>query len=490
MALASEHPDVDSFYHLDGVDLDACSCRGTACFAASHRDPERWARALAQSRRVHCLGKCYAAPANGADAERPHVEVTSSRAVVLERIVRGGAHTIHDYWRMGGFDGLKSALTRTPEGVMAEIERSGLRGRGGAGFPTATKWRAAASHPIGERLLVANLDEGDPGVFGDRFIVEDDPFCLLEGMIIAGYAIGARRAWIYVRKEYPRALRSLRDAITATREAGLLRGPMFGDGDTRLDIQLVEGRGGYVCGEETSLLNSIAGARPVVVPRPPHCAERGLYGMPTVVNNVETLACIPWILRYGGSTYARMGFSKSRGTKLLSLGSTFNRPGLYEVEFGISLRHVVEKLGGGLRWGALKALLVGGPLAGLIPPGLLDCPLGFEEMQAIGASVGHGGVVAFDRHTSIPALVHHVFSFAAFESCGQCAPCRLGAKRVEQLFERILAGTSAGTHEQAEFTDIVDALGVSSMCAFGSGLAEFARSVLRHYPEELRACFE
>ena len=489
MAVASAHPDVDSFYHLDGVDIDGSLCQGTACFAASRMNPERWSRAVVQSPRVHCLGKCYAAPATGGDAARPRVSVTSSRPVVLERILHGGAYTVDEYERFGGFSGLKTALGRTPGEVVIEVERSGLRGRGGAGFPTAAKWRAAASQSADERFLVANLDEGDPGAFGDRIIAEEDPFCVLEGMMIAAHAIGARRGWVYVRKEYPRAIRSLRHAIAAARAEGLLRGPKCGS-NASFDVELVEGRGGYVCGEETSLLNSIDGARPVVLPRPPYVAERGLHGMPTVVNNVETLASVPWILRHGATAYAKMGFAKSRGTKLLSLCSMFRQPGLYEVEFGVSLRHVVQDLGGGLRDGALKALLVGGPLAGLLPPSLLDCPLDFEEMQKLGACVGHGGVVALDEHMSIAALVQHVFAFAAFESCGRCVPCRLGARRIEHMFERIAAGAAATTEDYTEFTEVIDALRVASMCAFGGGLAEFAGSVLRHYSRELRACFK
>ena len=488
MAAASAHPDVDSFYHLDDAELGTSLCQGTACFAASHLNPERWARAVASTPRVHCLGKCYAAPAWGGETRRPRLTVTSSRPVVLERIIDGGAHTLDEYRRLGGLGGLRTALGLSSSEVVTEVESSGLRGRGGAGFPTAAKWRVAASQPSAERFLVANLDEGDPGAFGDRFIAEDDPFCLLEGMMIAAYGIGARRGWIYVRKEYPAAVQSLRRSVVAARDAGLLGPPIFGS-DFCFDIEVVEGRGGYVCGEETSLLNSIAGVRPVVLPRPPYVAERGLCGMPTVVNNVETLAAVPWILRNGGPAYAGMGFSKSRGTKLLSLGSMFREPGLYEVEFGVSLRHVVDDLGGGLRGGTLMALLVGGPIAGLVPPSLLDCPLGFEEMQKIGASVGHGGVVAFDEHTSIAALVHHVFSFAAFESCGRCVPCRLGTRRIEQIFAQVKAGNLAGTDEQAEFAGIVEALTSASMCAFGSGLAEFAGSVLRHYPGEFRACF-
>jgi len=481
--------DVLSFYHLDGVDLSNACCQGTACFAARHLNPDRWSRAVDQSPRIYCLGKCYGAPSAAADQSRPTIEARSRSAVVLERMIQGGAETCDDYRNQGGFEALERAISLGAEQVITEIEASGLRGRGGAGFPTGAKWRAAADQPSPEKFVVANLDEGDPGAYIDRFIAEDDPYCLIEGMAIAAHAVAATRGWIYARCEYPEALRSLQRAIDGARAGGFL-GPEAIGGRCAFDIELIVGRGSYECGEETSLLNSIEGKRPVARARPPYVAEHGLWGMPTVVNNVETLASVPWIIRHGAEQYASMGTPASRGTKVVSLNSLFRRPGLYEIEFGIPLRDIVEDLGGGLRAGTLRCLMVGGPLAGVVPPSLLDTRFDFEELRAIGASVGHGGVIAIDEQTSIPELIHHVFSFAAYESCGKCTPCRLGAPRVENIFRAILAGSTAAMSDETEWKDIVNALKLTSLCGLGTGLAEFAESILRHFSAEAQSCFK
>jgi formate dehydrogenase iron-sulfur subunit len=255
-----------------------------------------------------------------------------------------------------------------------------------------------------------------------------------------------------------------------------------------LDVRVVQGEGSYVCGEETALLNALEGRRPEVRARPPYPTEHGLFGWPTVVNNVETLAAIPWILRHGGAAHAALGTGTSTGTKVVSLNSLFRRPGLYEVELGIPVRDIVERLGGGLVDGELTGLLIGGPLAGVLPPSLLDTPLAFEALRSVGCEVGHGGVVAFDAHTSIPELVHHVFRFGAYESCGKCTPCRVGAARIHDLLDAALAGTpepAAGRDWHA----IVVALADTSLCGHGTGLAAFARSVITHYGTELDRCF-
>jgi formate dehydrogenase iron-sulfur subunit len=281
----------------------------------------------------------------------------------------------------------------------------------------------------------------------------------------------------------------LRGALAAARSAGLLGDRVLGTSFS-FDVELIVGRGSYECGEETALLNSIEGARPVARVRPPYVAQHGLWGKPTVLNNVETLASVPWIVRHGGKRYAEMGIPGSRGTKVLSLNSLFRRPGLYEVEFGTTLREIVDDLGGGLRSGAIAGLMIGGPLAAVVPPTLFDTRLGFGELRAIGASVGHGGVIAFDEHTSIPELVQHVFSFGAYESCGKCTPCRLGAARVEQIFEQVGNVGVATNREQREWTEIVAALKLASLCGLGTGLAEFAESILRYYPAEVAQCFK
>ncbi len=488
MASIEDPSDVRSFYSLADVDLSQAHCLGTACFAARHANWDGWRQAESQFPRVHCLGKCYAAPATGADTARPRMEVRSRSAVVLERLAKGGAQTLAEYRRHGGMAGLERAITLGPQKTIGEIEASELRGRGGAGFPTGAKWRVAAERSSPEKYVVANVDEGDPGAYIDRFIAEEDPYCLLEGMAIAARAIGAARGAIYVRCEYPSAIRSLQLALEGARAGGLL-GPHVSGADFSFDVDLVVGRGSYECGEETALLNSMEGRRPVARIRPPYVAERGLWGMPTIVNNAETLANVPWIMRQGPARFASLGIPGSRGTKVVSLNSLFRLPGLYEVEFGVTLSAIVEEIGGGLASGALRAIMIGGPLAGIVPPHLLGTRLGFSELHAIGASVGHGGIIAFDEHTSIPELIHHVFSFGAYESCGQCTPCRLGGPTIEEIFARIARGQAGTPPERIEWEELVAALKLASLCGLGTGMAEFAESILRYYSEDLRSCF-
>jgi NADH:ubiquinone oxidoreductase subunit F (NADH-binding) len=488
MAAHRETPDVESFYSLAEADLAHAHCQGTACFVAQHLNSARRQIAEGRSPRVYCLGKCYAAPATADDTTRPIVEIHCRHPVVLTRVVSRGAHTLDEYRQRGGLAGIERALSVGPLRTLAEVETSELRGRGGAGFPTGTKWRAVTRQRATEKFIVANVDEGDPGAYIDRFIAEDDPYCLLEGMAVAAYAVGASRGWIYVRCEYPAAIQSLKHAIDTARTGGLL-GLRILDSDFSFDVELVVGRGSYECGEETALLNSIEGRRPLARLRPPYVAERGLWGRPTVVNNAETLANVPWIVEHGAAEYRSLGITGSRGTKVVSLNSLFRRPGLYEIEFGIPAREIVEDIGGGLTSGTLRGLIIGGPLAGVIPPPRLDTPIGFDELRAIGASVGHGGLIAFDEHTSILELVRHVFSFGAYESCGKCTPCRLGAARIEEIFRRIAAGSPAGEIERGEWQGIVTALKRASLCGLGTGLAEFAESILRYYSEELRPCF-
>ena len=483
-----QQPELDSFYHLAPPDTGATLCRGTACFVARHLDAARWIRACAQTPRVYCLGKCYLAPASVADDGRPHVEVRSRRAVVLRNVAAGGVATLDEYTRCEGYRALEAVLRRRPEDVVSAVESSELRGRGGAGFPAGRKWRAVAAERAEVKYVVANADEGDAGAYIDRFIMEDDPHCLLEAMTIAAYAVGARAGYIYLRKEYPHAHAVLKQALSEARGAGLL-GERILDSDFSFNVELVSGQGSYLCGEETAMLNAIEGVRPEVRTRPPYPTQHGLYGRPTLVNNVETLAGVPWIVLHGAGAYRALGFSHSRGTKVVSLNSLFQRPGLYEIEFGMTVREIVEDLGGGLRAGELKGVVIGGPLAGIIPPHLLDTAFGYQELEAIGAGVGHGGVIAFDRHTSIVELVQHVFSFGAYESCGKCTPCRLGTARIERIFADVAARGRVPLSAKAEWENIITALAETNFCGHGTGLAQFAASALRHYGEELHACF-
>jgi NADH:ubiquinone oxidoreductase subunit F (NADH-binding) len=438
--------------------------------------------------RVYCLGKCYAGPASFAEEPRPAIEIRCRQGIVLNRIVAGGAPTLETFARLGGYQALEKALRQPQEELVRQIEISGLRGLGGAGFLAGKKWRTVFEAPTAEKFVVANFDEGDPGVYIDRFLVEDDPHTLIEAMTIAAYAVGAQKGLIYVRNEYPRAEAILRAALTEARREHFL-GERVLNSEFSFDLEIVIGRGSYVCGEETALLNSIEGKRPEVRARPPFPAQHGLFGRPTLIQNVETLASVPWIIQHGGEAFQRLGFSRSRGNKVVALNSLFERPGLYEVEFGVPIRHIVEDLGGGLKNGTLKGVILGGPLAGIIPPQLLDTRLAFEELHSIHASVGHGGVVAFDEHTAISELVHHVFSFGAYESCGKCTPCRLGSHRIEEIFRLVLERGASGSEEQSDWAEIISALRLTSLCGLGTGLAEFAETVRLYHAEELQRCF-
>jgi NADH:ubiquinone oxidoreductase subunit F (NADH-binding) len=479
---------IDSFYHLARQEEAEQLCQGAACFVARQLNPDRWSSAVAGQERVYCLGSCFAAPASTNDFGRPKMGTLSHEPIVLGSIIDGPISSIAASTARGGYRALDHALGRPRAELLSAVELSGLRGRGGAGFPTGKKWRAVAEQKGSERFVIANADEGDPGAYIDRFLIEDDPHRLIEAMAIAGYAAGAAKGYIYLRKEYPHARTTLERSLAEARREGFLGERIF-QRDFSFDVELVIGQGSYVCGEETALLNSIERRRPEVRLRPPYPSESGLFGKPTLINNVETLVNVPWIVRNGGEAFRRLGFSNSRGTKVLSLNSLFCDPGLYEVDFGITMRQIVEDLGGGLKTGAPKGVIIGGPLAGIVPPDLFDTPLGFEELAKIGASVGHGGVIAFDECTSIADLIHHVFDFGAYESCGKCTPCRLGSRRIERLFQQILKTGHVPAHEKKECTEIVSALEMTSLCGLGTGLAQFVQSALRHYAEELEPCF-
>jgi NADH:ubiquinone oxidoreductase subunit F (NADH-binding) len=451
-------------------------------------NPGRWSAAISEEQRMYCLGNCFAAPASSSDIGRAKMRILSRAPIVLGPIIDGPISSLAASTARGGYRALDQALGWPPAELVSAVELSELRGRGGAGFPTGKKWRAVAEQKGPEKFVVANADEGDPGAYIDRFLLEDDPHRLIEAMAIAGYAVGAAKGYIYLRKEYPQARSALEQALLEARREGFL-GERIVHSDFSFDVELVVGQGSYVCGEETALLNSIEGRRPEVRLRPPYPSECGLFGKPTLINNVETLANIPWIVRNGGKAFRRLGFSNSHGSKVLSLNSLFHAPGLYEVDFGITIRQIVEDFGGGLKSGNMKGVIIGGPLAGIIPPHLLDTPLGFDELAGIDATVGHGGVIAFDEHTSIAELVHHVFDFGAYESCGKCTPCRLGSRRIERLFQQILKTGHVPAHERKEFVEIVSALEMTSLCGLGTGLAQFVQSAFRHYAEELKSCF-
>jgi NADH:ubiquinone oxidoreductase subunit F (NADH-binding) len=470
-------------------------CTGTGCLAALGEEPAlRLVAALAARegtsvQPVACVGYCYASPA-ALDGETPRaggdladqlagrsprpappipVQAAVADPVLLARLCAGG-----EPWSV--WPHVVAAVS--PESVRAEVASAGLRGRGGAGFPTAHKWALVASGPQ-PRYVVANGDEGDPGSFVDRLLMESDPERVLEGLALAMHACGAEQGYVYVRSEYPVARDRLRAALAAAEAAGHLGPDVHGTG-RRLTVRLVEGAGSYVAGEETALLRSMEGWRGAVSPRPPYPTESGLRGHPTAVNNVETLAAVPWIVERGGAAFARRGVPPETGTKLVGLSALFERPGVYEVDLGTPVRHVVEDLGGGLRGGhRLRALQVGGPLGGFLGPRELDVPLLDSALTDLGVALGHGSLVAVDERTP-RELLRHVWAFVAAESCGTCLPCRIGSRRGLEL-----AAREAGSRDPRH-GELLDVLERGSLCAFGRAAPRAVRSLLRVYEDDLR----
>jgi formate dehydrogenase iron-sulfur subunit len=386
--------------------------------------------------------------------------------------------SLDDFRAHGGLAGLAVARSLAPAEVVARVAASGLRGRGGAGFPAGIKWRTVAAAPGGEKHIVCNADEGDSGTFADRMLIEGDPFTLIEGMAIAAHAVGATQGWIYLRSEYPHAARTLSAALSAARAAGLL-GAGF-------DIRLRIGAGSYICGEETALLESLEGRRGVVRAKPPVPALSGLFGQPTVVNNVLTFAAVPAILADGAEAHAALGVGRSRGTLAVQLGGNIKRGGLFELPFGIPLREVVQDIGGGTRSGRpVRAVQVGGPLGAYLPASALDIKLDYEALAAAGGMLGHGGIVVFDDTVDMARQARFAFAFCAQESCGKCTPCRIGAQRGMETMDRIIAGEDREKN-LAVIDDLTALMTDASLCAMGGLTPLPVQSALRHFPEDFR----
>jgi NADH-quinone oxidoreductase subunit F len=371
-----------------------------------------------------------------------------------------------------------------PEAVIAEVGASGLRGRGGAEFPTGKKWSMARQEPE-PRYVIANGDEGDPGSYCDRLLMESDPHRILEGLALAAFATGANHGLVLVRSEYPAAVARMRAAVGEARAEGHLGERIHGSGFD-FDVEIVEGAGSYVAGEETALMHAVQGLRGDAHPRPPYPTTHGFLAQPTVLNNVETLAAVPWILGHGGAAYARLGRPEERGTKLVCLSQLFRRPGVYEVQFGVPLRHLVDDLGGGLRDGhTLRAVQIGGPLGGFLTPDQLDLPLLTKPLQQAGAALGHASLIAFDTAMPAQAILRHEWGFGAAESCGACTPCRVGTRRGRELADR-MTDPSQAAEALAGQEPLLEVLDVASLCAFGRGVSCAVRSLLQIYSDELR----
>lgn len=383
----------------------------------------------------------------------------------------------------GAFKGLQKALTMTPQEVIDEILASGLRGRGGGGFPTGKKWQFAHNSPGDEKYVVCNGDEGDPGAFMDRSIFEGNPLAVIEGMMIAGYAIGAHEGYFYIRAEYPVAVERLKIAIAQAREAGML-GKNILDTGFDFDVHIRLGAGAFVCGEETALLNSIEGKRGQPRPRPPFPAVKGLWQKPTIVNNVETLASVPYILREGAGAFNKYGTEKSKGTKVFALGGKINNVGLVEIPMGTTLRELIYDIGGGIPGGKkFKAIQTGGPSGGCLTEEFLDEPIDFDTLVSKGSMMGSGGAIVMDEDNCMVDVARFYLDFICDESCGKCTPCRIGTKRMLEILTRITEGNGT-MHDLDELEELAGIVKSNSLCALGQTSANPVVSTLKHFREE------
>lgn len=394
---------------------------------------------------------------------------------------------------VGVYQSLEKAITSmTPDQVIEEIKQSQLRGRGGAGFPTGIKYQTVADSQAedgsGRKFIVDNFDEGDAGSYIDKELIERDPHTQLEGILLAAYACGAQAAIIYARFEYPRSIKILQRAVEEAREAGLIGQYLFGS-EFQCEVKIVSGQGAYICGEETSLLRSLEGVPALVSIRPPFPAQKGLWGCPTAVNNVETLHNLPWIIQHGGEAYARLGFERSRGTKAVSLNTRVERPGMYEVELGTTLRQLIFDLAGGMAKGQeFKAVQIGGPLGGILPESLLDTPLDFEALAKVNGILGHAGIVVYSQEDDLVEIGRGLMEFCAIESCGKCFPCRIGAVRGTELFDQMMdpAGTGVTDQRLELLRDLCETMKYGSLCALGGMIPAPIECLMEYFPQDLK----
>jgi len=435
---------------------------------------------------LEALGGSMSGPA-AERVDRRHPFFTSQMKIVCETSGTIDPGRVEEYVATGGYRALHAALTdRTPAEVVQAITRSGLRGRGGAGYPTGLKWATVAKMPPGPKFVVCNGDEGDLGAFMDRSVMESDPHRVLEGMAIAGYAVGASQGYVYVRAEYPLAASRLREAIRQARKLGVLGSGVFETPfDFRIDVRI--GAGAYVCGEETALLASIEGNRGQPRPRPPYPAEMGLWGRPTLLNNVETFANVPAIIARGADWFAGIGTQKSKGTKVFSLTGKVRNVGLIEVPMGTTLRHIVEVMGGGVPGGGrVKAVQTGGPSGGCVPAEHLDTPVDYESLTGLGSIMGSGGMIVMDQTTSMVELARFFMEFCRDESCGKCVPCRVGTVQLYRLLSKIARGE--GYPADLELLKVLcPMVKETSLCGLGQAAPNPVLSTLRYFAHEYEA---
>jgi len=391
--------------------------------------------------------------------------------------------SVEDYVAHGGFEGLKKALGLTGAAIVAEVTESGLRGRGGAGFPTGIKWKTVHDAAADQKYICCNADEGDSGTFADRMVMEGDPLMLIEGMTIAGLAVGATKGYVYIRSEYPDAIAAMKEAIAAAVAATWLGQNIQGT-DKSFHLEIRRGAGAYICGEETAMIESIEGKRGMVRFKPPIPALEGLFGKPTVINNVLSLAAVPFILSHGGTAYKNYGMGRSRGTLPFQLAGNIRQGGLVEKAFGVTLRELVETFGGGTFSGRpIRAIQVGGPLGAYVPASQLDMPTDYETFAAAQAMVGHGGIVVFDETVDMAAQARFAMEFCAIESCGKCTPCRIGSTRGVEVIDKITAGEDREANLEL-LSDLCQTMTDGSLCAMGGLTPMPVMSAIKNFPED------
>lgn len=475
-------------------------CNGTACLCAGTQEP------LIDELKNHfkaeeighmtCLGRCHENSAFHIGGKN-----YSGDGHVVSDLVKN-ANEIEDDYHVEAhgqqiltapfssveayYAPFKAALQADADTTLEQIKISNIRGRGGAGFPMGSKLEFCKQAKGDVKFIICNADEGDPGAYSDRYLLEHQPHAVLFGMLVSGYVTGANHGVVYIRAEYPKSAEVIQAAIDELRSVGLI-GENIDNSGFDFDFKVIRAQGSYICGEETALINSIEGQRPEVRVRPPYPAQRGLFNKPTVVNNVETLAAIHFILEHGGEAWKAIGTDKSSGTKLISLDSFFNRPGMYEVEMGTPLKTVVNELGGGFK-SPVKAMQIGGPLGGLVPVSKIDdLTVDFESFASQGFLLGHASVVCVPEDFPLMKFIEHLFDFASYESCGKCFPCRLGTKRGQELATRAL--DSDYKIDQALFDDLLTTLEQGSLCAHGGGIPLPVRNALQYFEDELKPYF-
>jgi formate dehydrogenase iron-sulfur subunit len=419
----------------------------------------------------------------GPPAEIPYLK--NQVRLTFDRVGITDPVAVEDYVAHGGYRGLERALALSGEQIVEEVTLSGLRGRGGAGFPAGIKWKTVLGVDSTQKYVVCNADEGDSGTFSDRMIMEGDPLSLIEGMTIAAVAVGAPEGFIYLRSEYPHALGTLNEAIEAATRKGYLGTNLRGSGKS-FNVEVRVGAGAYICGEETAMLESIEGKRGMVRFKPPLPAISGLFARPTIINNVITLASVPVILDRGANFYKEYGTGRSRGTLPIQLAGNVKRPGLIEKAFGVTLREIIYEYGGGTASGRpVRAVQVGGPLGAYFPESMLDLPLDYEAISAKGGLVGHGGIVVFDDTVDLAQQARYAMEFCAIESCGKCTPCRIGSTRGMELIDQMLAGNHGSREESADILrELCDTMTAASLCALGGLTPLPVASALKHFPQD------